>query len=141
MKAGRLDDATTEYKQVLRYDPGNLGPQLESGQLLAMKGDYDSALALLTRLVKEHPDSSEAETGLGIVLYQKKDPAAREHFKKALAMKPDSVNAAYRGCPGFEAAAVRVLADNQLLDEAWSSIKQHALEEIAIRWLEEHDIP
>jgi tetratricopeptide (TPR) repeat protein len=60
-----------------------------------MKGDFDSALALLTRLAKEHPESSEAETDLGIVLAQKKDPAAREHFERALQMKPDSVNAAY----------------------------------------------
>jgi tetratricopeptide (TPR) repeat protein len=95
MKTGRLDDAATEYKQVLAYDPGNLGAQLKLAQLLAMKGDYDSALSLLMRLVKEHPDSSEAETDLGIVLYQKKDPAARDHFEKALQIKPDSMNAAY----------------------------------------------
>ncbi len=95
MKTGRLDDAATEYNQVLAYDPGNLGAQLKLAQLLAMKGDYDSALSLLMRLVKEHPDSSEAETDLGIVLYQKKDPAARDHFERALQMKPDSLNAAY----------------------------------------------
>ena len=95
LKIGRLDDATREYQQVLFYDPGNLGAQLKLGQLFAMKGDFDSALALLTRLAKEHPESSEAETDLGIVLAQKKDPAAREHFERALQMKPDSVNAAY----------------------------------------------
>ena len=95
MKAGRLDDATTEYKQVLVYDPGNLGAQLKLGQLLAMRGDFDSALALLTRLAKAHPDSSEAETDLGIVLAQKHDPSARDHFERALQIKPDSVNAAY----------------------------------------------
>lgn len=95
MKVGRLDDATSEYKQVLVYDPGNLGAQLKLGQLLAMKGDFDSAVALLTRLAREHPDSSEAETDLGIVLAQKHDPSARDHFEKALQLKPDSVNAAY----------------------------------------------
>lgn len=95
MKSGRLDDAATEYKQVLVYDPGNLGAQLKLGQLLAMRGDYDSALSLLMQLVKEHPDSHEAETDLGIVLYQKKDPAARDHFERALQMKPDSASAAY----------------------------------------------
>lgn len=94
MTGGRLDDAATEYHQVLAYDPGNLGAQLKLAPLLTMKGDYDSALSLLMRLVREHPDSSEAETGLGIVLYQKKDPAARDHFEKALEMKPDSANAA-----------------------------------------------
>lgn len=95
MKIGRLDDAATEYNQVLSYDPGNLGAQLKLAQLLAMKGDYDSALSLLSRLVKEHPDSSEAETDLGIVLYQKKDPTARDHFERALQIKPDSLNAAF----------------------------------------------
>jgi tetratricopeptide (TPR) repeat protein len=95
MKVGRLDDAATEYQQVLVYDPGNLGAQLKLGQLLAMKGDLDSALSLLTRLAREHPDSSEAETDLGIVLAQKKDPAARDHFQRALQIKPDSVNAAF----------------------------------------------
>ncbi len=95
MKTGRLDDAATEYNQVLAYDPGNLGAQLKLAELLAKRGDYDSALALLLRLVKEHPDSSEAETDLGIVLYQKKDPAARDHFERALQMKPDSLNAAF----------------------------------------------
>jgi len=95
MKVGRLDDASTEYKQVVVYDPGNLGAQLKLGQLLAMKGDLDSALSLLTRLAREHPDSSEAETDLGIVLAQKKDPAARDHFQRALQIKPDSVNAAF----------------------------------------------
>ena len=73
----------------------NLGAQLKLGQLLAMKGDLDSALSLLTRLAREHPDSSEAETDLGIVLAQKKDPAARDHFQRALQIKPDSVNAAF----------------------------------------------
>jgi tetratricopeptide (TPR) repeat protein len=95
MKTGRLDEAATEYTQVLAYDPENLGAQLKLGQLLAMKGDYDSALALLMRTIKEHPDSSEGETNLGIILYHRKDPAARDHFEKALQMKPDSVNAAY----------------------------------------------
>ena len=95
MKTGRLDDAATEYQQVLVYDPENLGAQLKSAQLLAMKGDSDSALSLLMRLVNEHPDSSEAETDLGIVLYQRRDPAARAHFEKALQIKPDSMNAAY----------------------------------------------
>lgn len=95
MKIGRVDDASTEYTRVLTYDPGNVGAQLRLAQLLAMKGDYDSALSLLMRLVKEHPDSHEAETGLGIVLYQKKDPAARDHFERALRMKPDSVTAAF----------------------------------------------
>jgi tetratricopeptide (TPR) repeat protein len=94
-KSGRVDDASTEYKEVVALDPGNLGAQLRLAQLLAMKGDSDSALSLLTRLIQEHPDSHEAETGLGIVLYQKKDPAAREHLERALRMKPDSVNAAF----------------------------------------------
>ncbi len=95
MKSGMPDDAATQYKQVLVYDPGNLGAQLKLAQLLAMKSDYDSALSLLTQAVKEHPDSYEAETSLGNVLYLKKDPAAREHFQKALQIKPDSANAAY----------------------------------------------
>lgn len=95
MKTGRLDEAATEYTQVLAYDHENLGAQLKLGQLLAMKGDYDSALALLTRTIKEHPDSSEAETNLGIILYHRRDPAARDHFEKALQMKPDSGSAAY----------------------------------------------
>jgi tetratricopeptide (TPR) repeat protein len=47
------------------------------------------------QLVKEHPDSPDAETDLGIVLYLKKDPAARYHLEKALQMKPDSVETAY----------------------------------------------
>jgi tetratricopeptide (TPR) repeat protein len=95
MKIGRLDDAATEYDQVLALDPGNLGAQLKLGELLAMKGDYDSAISLLGRLVQEHPDSSEAESDLGIVLFQKQDPGARQHFEKALQLKPDSVDAAY----------------------------------------------
>lgn len=95
MKTGRLDDAATEYNQVLFYDPGNLGAQLKLAELLAMKGDYDSALSLLMRLVKEHPTSPEAETNLGIVLYQKKDPTARDHFERALEIKPSSLNAAF----------------------------------------------
>jgi tetratricopeptide (TPR) repeat protein len=95
MKTGRLDDAATEYYQVLAYDPANLGAQVKLAEVLARKGDYDSAASLLMRLVREHPDSYETETNLGIVLYQKKDAAAREHFEKALQMKPDSMNAAF----------------------------------------------
>ncbi len=95
MKSGMHDDATNEYKQVLVYEPGNLGAQLKLAQLLAMRGDYDSARSLLLQVVKEHPDSFEAVTSLGNVLFLKKDPAAREHFARALQMKPDSANAAY----------------------------------------------
>ena len=95
MKSGMPGDAATEYQQVLAHDPGNLGAQLKLGQLLAMKGDYDSAVSLLLQLLKEHPESYEAETSLGNVLYLKKDPTARDHFERALQMKPDSANAAY----------------------------------------------
>jgi tetratricopeptide (TPR) repeat protein len=95
MKSGMLEDATTEYKQVLVYDPGNVGAKLKLAQMLAMKGDYNSAVSLLSQVIKEHPDSYEAETSLGNVLYLKKDPAAREHFERALQMKPDSANAAF----------------------------------------------
>lgn len=92
MENDMLSEAATEYKQVLVYDPGNLGAELKLAQLLAMQGDYDSALSLLMRLVHEHPDSYEAESGLGIVLYQKRDPAARDHYERALQIKPDSPN-------------------------------------------------
>jgi len=95
MKSGMPDDAATEYKQVLVYDPGNLGAKLKLAQLLAMRGDYDSARSLLTQVVREHPDSYEAETSLGNILFLKKDPSAREHFQRALQMKPDSANAAF----------------------------------------------
>ena len=64
-------------------------------QLLTMQGNYDDAVALLMRCIQEHPDSSEAESDLGIVLYQKGDPAAREHFERALRIKPDSPDTAY----------------------------------------------
>jgi tetratricopeptide (TPR) repeat protein len=92
MENDMLSEAATEYKQVLVYDPGNLGAELKLAQLLAMQGDYDSALSLLMRLVHEHPDSYEAESDLGIVLYQKRDPAARDHYERALQIKPDSPN-------------------------------------------------
>ncbi|HKO63342.1 MAG TPA: tetratricopeptide repeat protein [Pyrinomonadaceae bacterium] len=95
MKSDMLDDAKIEYQKVLFYDPGNLGAQLKLGQLLAMKRDYDSAVSVLTQAAMEHPDSHEAETSLGNVLYLKKDPAAREHFQKALQLKPDSASAAF----------------------------------------------
>ena len=95
MKSGMLEDAATEYRQVLFYEPGNLGAKLKLGQLHAMKGDYDSAVSLLRRVVRDHPDSHEAETSLANVLYLKKDPAARDHFQRALQLKPDSANAAF----------------------------------------------
>src|SRR4029078_11565469 len=67
MKTGRLDDAATEYNQVLLYDPGYLGAELNMGEVRARKGDYDSSFSFLTRLAQEHPDSSEIETNLGIL--------------------------------------------------------------------------
>ncbi len=60
-----------------------------------MQGDNDAALSLLMRLAHEHPDSYDAEADLGIVLYQKRDLAARDHFEKALQIKPDSPETAY----------------------------------------------
>jgi tetratricopeptide (TPR) repeat protein len=95
MNGGRLEDAESEYKQVLAYDSGNYAAQLKLGQLLAMKGDYDDALSIIMLVVKQHPDSFEAETDLGNLLYLKKDPAAREHFERALQLKPDSTDAAF----------------------------------------------
>jgi tetratricopeptide (TPR) repeat protein len=95
MKIGRLDDAWTEYNKVLSYDPGNLGAQVKLAEVLARKGDYDSSLSLLTRLAREHPESYEIEANLGILLNQRKDPTARDHFEKALQMQPDSMTVAY----------------------------------------------
>jgi tetratricopeptide (TPR) repeat protein len=95
MRSGRLAEAAAEFKHVLEYDPGNLGARLNLSNVLATQGDSDSALALLTRVVQEHPESYEAELGLGIVLHQKKDPTARDHFEKALQLKPDSAATAF----------------------------------------------
>ena len=90
-----FSQAERAYKEFLQYYPGDRETRLNLANVQLIRGDSESAIALLRKLVSEDPNFFEAQIDLGAALLGKNDAEARLHLETALRIRPDSAEAAY----------------------------------------------
>jgi tetratricopeptide (TPR) repeat protein len=94
MKAGRVDEAITEYRKAVDINPDYAQSRNNLGNALAVKGNLDDAIAQYRRALDIEPDYSGARNNFGLALFQKGEvEQAIEQYHKALEIVPHNAGA------------------------------------------------
>lgn len=106
-KAGRLEEATALYREVLRDNPNNVDAMRMLGMMAYGASDIDEAERLFRRAVKHAPDFVDAVIDLGNTLKdQNRYEEAIECFRQAIKLEPTSVKAHYQLASTLSPAAL-----------------------------------
>lgn len=96
LKAGRVDDAITQFKASMDIEPDNEAAYYDLGIALLRKGRVDEAVSQFLAALALQPDYAEAHNNLGDAMFQKgQTDEAINHYRKALQIKPDYAEAHY----------------------------------------------
>jgi tetratricopeptide (TPR) repeat protein len=94
-RAGRLQEAATDYRQVLAAQPDDVEALAGLGSLALQVNRPDNAAGLLSRAVQLRPDLVPLRYQLAMALRALKQwPAALEQVRQVAAMLPNSADAA-----------------------------------------------
>ncbi len=92
-KAGRLCEAETDYRRVLRLDPGHVEAMHLLGVTLAQRGRAADALPWLQKAAGLAPDSVSTHSNLGAALRQLgRLEEAERHLRRAFGLQPESID-------------------------------------------------
>jgi choline-sulfatase len=87
--AGRIDDAASEFRSLLKSDPNNPAGHLELGLTLNRLGKSDEAIEHLRRCLQLDPASADARLHLGVMLGQTGQlDQARAQLEQAVRIAP-----------------------------------------------------
>jgi Flp pilus assembly protein TadD len=79
----RTEDAKAAFSRVLELDPGDVGANVNLGQLLVQLRQYDEAIAMLRRASEEEPFNATAVYNLGMALTRSGDrEGGRERIQR-----------------------------------------------------------
>jgi protein O-GlcNAc transferase len=95
-RSGRLEDADTLYRNILRADPRNLSALRALGFLEGQRGRYAAAALLLGAVLEQTPqdDATLKDYGHALMLAGQGD-AALAAYDRLLAIRPDAVEVLY----------------------------------------------
>jgi len=95
-RAGRLGQAETLYRQVLRADPASFAALHMLGFLKAQQGKYDDAISFLSKAVRKNPADPTALTHYAHALMAaQRFNEALAAYEKLLALQPSHFEAHY----------------------------------------------
>jgi predicted TPR repeat methyltransferase len=95
-RAGRLNEATRDFRQILEAAPDHAGALNYLGIIAIQAGQPAQAIDLLQRAVAAAPDSPEPHNNLGLALQRTgRLDAALAAFERAVALKPQLADAHY----------------------------------------------
>jgi tetratricopeptide (TPR) repeat protein len=93
-RQGRLDDAETLYRVVLKREPKHWQALHQLGAIHLARGQLPEALQYIGAAMKSNSSSAEVTSNYGVVLRRlKRDDEAIEYFNRALMLKPGYVPA------------------------------------------------
>jgi len=95
-KAGRVQEAISQYQQTLQLNPTIDGVRNNLGVALEREGRVQEAVACYEQAVRLTPDDAEAHNNLGSALARLgRVPEAIVHWERAVHLRPDYAEAHY----------------------------------------------
>src|SRR4030095_7849033 len=89
-KQSKLDEATAQYREAVRVDPGLVDAQIDLGTALLEKGDLSEAKAHLQTATKLDAKPAQPHNDLGKTFMREGDVStAIAQFEEALRLHPD----------------------------------------------------
>jgi tetratricopeptide (TPR) repeat protein len=96
LRAGKLDEAEREFRQVLANNPGVAGAYINLGVIEMRRKQWPRALAMLHQAEKLAPDMAGIRLNIGLIYYRQKDfEAAIAPFESVVRQTPESYQARY----------------------------------------------
>jgi tetratricopeptide (TPR) repeat protein len=93
-KAGRMDEAQTEFRRTLQIYPDAKEARYNLGRVLLEKGQIDDAIVALQNDIQAAPADDRAHTSLGLAFAQKgRMDEAISQYQQALQINPNSSSA------------------------------------------------
>src|SRR6185436_15431178 len=87
-------DSETMWRQALVVTSGNFRANAGMAEVVAGRGNVDSAISYYKEAVRQAPDAAEWQVNLGLLLAQKGDvEEAASAFRRAVALQPDDAEA------------------------------------------------
>ena len=91
--AGDSEAALESYRAAISGDPGHLGAAVSCSGLLYRLARYGEVRDCCQKALQTHPDHAHLYSRLGLALARLRRPqAAASAFRRAIALKPDSLN-------------------------------------------------
>lgn len=94
-RAGRLDQAETLYRQILRADAANFPALHMLGFLKAQQGKYDDAITFLNKAVRKNPDPTALAHYAHALMAAQRFGEALGAYDRLLALQPSHFEAHY----------------------------------------------
>lgn len=88
-----LDKAISLYQEAVQVEPDNALAHSRLASALLYEGDLGAAEEPIYRALELNPDLSDAYYSLGLLHWQRADPAGREAFRKAVELNPNNPDA------------------------------------------------
>jgi tetratricopeptide (TPR) repeat protein len=96
LRAGKLDEAERDFKQVLVLNPGVAGAYANLGVIRMRRKQWPQALVMLRKAEKLAPDVAGIRLNIGLAYFRQNDFAAAIHpFESVVQQAPDSFQARY----------------------------------------------
>ena len=92
-RAGRFDDAATEYRAALAAEPGYVDPRVNLGVLALQRGDHAGAAAILDEALQRSPTNARAHAARASArIPLKRFDEAAQDLEQALAQDPEDAD-------------------------------------------------
>jgi len=96
LRAGKLDEAEREFRQVLSINPGVAGVYANLGVIHMRRKEWTQALEMLHKAEKLAPETAGIRLNIGLVYYRQKNfLAAIQPFESVVRQTPESYQARY----------------------------------------------
>ena len=96
LRAGKLDEAEHQFRQVLAINSGVAGAYINLGVIAMRRKQWPQALAMLRQAEKLAPDIAGIRLNIGLVYYRQRDfAAAIAPFESVVRQTPGSYQARY----------------------------------------------
>ena len=90
MRYEHYDEATKQYKRILRIDPKYYKAYVALGNIALLRGDKKAVVDAFDSAIAVNPDNMEVYSEIGATYLDRKDyQKALELYKKAITIKPD----------------------------------------------------
>lgn len=96
LRAGKLDEAESAFRQVLAADPGVAGAYANLGVIRMRRKQWPQALSMLRKAEKLAPSVAGIRLNIGLVYFRRNDfLSAIKPFESVVKQSPDSFQARY----------------------------------------------
>ncbi len=111
VEKGKTEEAKTALKEAREANPDDTALAISEADLYLNLEDYKTYKTLITQVLEKNPNDADLLYNLGVISSKTDASSAESYYKKAIAIKPDYVNAY------LNLAILKLDADKKIIDE------------------------